>query len=137
MSNTQKFSPFRERSTSKCLASGIEESLARSRLSADSPWRLFQVVGAKNQPFHLSNVILSLCRRSSCQIIFFAKIFYLYRQFFWSLNLHYIYYRKFFFYSARITDTNSWIWMPTFFFYSEIHSFYKSFLTFLTLLFGF
>lgn len=143
MSNTQKFSRSRGRSTSKYPANGTEESLARSRLSAASPWRLFQVVGAKNQPFHSSTVILSLCRRSSHRIIFFTEIFYCQFLIIESVSHIYIYYRKSSFCSARITD---YIRIVEFgcqpFFYrdsSDRHRFRFSefFLASLTLLHGF
>lgn len=72
MSSTQKYSRSRERSTSRYPANGIEESSARSRSSAASPWRLFQVVGAKDQPPSLI-VVSSFRNRSFCQIISLAN----------------------------------------------------------------
>lgn len=43
MLSTQKYFRSREHLTSRCPASGIEESSARLRSSAVSPWQLFQV----------------------------------------------------------------------------------------------
>ncbi|XP_024890385.1 uncharacterized protein LOC112466500 isoform X1 [Temnothorax curvispinosus] len=57
MSSMQKYSRSRERLTSRYPASGIEESSARSRSSAGSPWRLFQVV---DKVKNLSNTVLLL-----------------------------------------------------------------------------